>query len=158
MGGPAYGKHLPQLICFPLQPSPPLVASIPHVGHLHFQQIPHAPTPPPSWIRLSPGRRGSTSVRVCQRRSLAKRSHKYSPAKYLRPRPGDCVAGQMWESSGSAALLYLPRLSVNRRSNLSGRDGCDGAGSILPLTHNQGDFNLIRMNQHLPRAQTNVSK
>lgn len=43
--------------------------------------------------------------------------------------------------------------SVYARSDLSGPDECGGAGSILPLTDNQCDFNLNHMNQRLPTAE-----
>lgn len=99
----------------------------------------------PRWL-------GSTSVRVCQLWSLMKRSHKYSTGKYLE-------AGlrfhhrQMCDSSGRAILLYLPGYAVYPRSNLSGLDECGAAGSILPLTDKQCDFNLNHMNQRLPGAK-----
>lgn len=51
-------------------------------------------------------------------------------------------------------FFILPQLRVNSRSNLPRVDGCGAAGSILPLTYNQSDFNLNHMNQHQPGAET----
>lgn len=69
----------------------------------------------------------------------------------FRGQPGDFITDQR-DSSGRVIFLYLPGSSTHSRSNSPGLDECGGAGSILPLTDKQCDFNLNHMNQCLPRA------
>lgn len=105
-------------------------------------------------LRLSlPWWLGSMSVHVCQLRSLMKRSHKYSTGKYLEPSLEISSRTNLWFFGEPLYFFICQDRAYTQDQTCPGFDECGGAGSILPLTDNQCDFNLNHMNQRLPRAE-----
>lgn len=71
----------------------------------------------------------------------------------FRAEPGDFITDKSVILQGALYFFICQDRAYTQHQNLSGLDECGGAGSILPLTDNQCDFNLNHMNQRLPRAE-----